>query len=53
MGAHAGDMLNFTADAKGNAKATIVNKSVISEQTPIRSTVMGGPPLSFTPKRTT
>jgi Cu-Zn family superoxide dismutase len=28
MGAHAGDMLNFTADKKGNAKATIVNKSV-------------------------
>ncbi|MGB7809940.1 MAG: superoxide dismutase family protein [Polyangia bacterium] len=28
MGAHAGDMLNFTADDKGNAKATIVNKSV-------------------------
>ena len=28
QGAHAGDMLNFTADAKGNAKATIVNKSV-------------------------
>ncbi len=27
-GAHAGDMLNFTADAKGNARATIVNKSV-------------------------
>jgi Cu-Zn family superoxide dismutase len=28
LGAHAGDMLNFTADAKGNAKATIVNKGV-------------------------
>jgi Cu-Zn family superoxide dismutase len=28
QGAHAGDMLNFTADEKGNAKATIVNKSV-------------------------
>jgi Cu-Zn family superoxide dismutase len=28
MGAHAGDMLNFTADEKGNAKATIVNKGV-------------------------
>jgi superoxide dismutase, Cu-Zn family len=28
QGAHAGDMLNFTADDKGNAKATIVNKSV-------------------------
>jgi Cu-Zn family superoxide dismutase len=28
MGAHAGDMPNFTADAKGNAKTTIVNKSV-------------------------
>jgi Cu-Zn family superoxide dismutase len=27
-GAHAGDMPNFTADAKGNTKATIVNKSV-------------------------
>ena len=27
-GSHAGDMLNFTADAKGNAKATIVNKGV-------------------------
>jgi Cu-Zn family superoxide dismutase len=27
-GAHAGDMLNFTADAKGVAKATIVNKGV-------------------------
>ncbi len=26
-GAHAGDMLNFTVDAKGKAKATIVNKS--------------------------
>lgn len=28
QGAHAGDMLNFTADKKGNANATIVNKSV-------------------------
>jgi Cu-Zn family superoxide dismutase len=27
-GAHAGDMLNFTVDEKGNAKATIVNKGV-------------------------
>ena len=27
-GAHAGDMLNFTADEKGNAKATIINKGV-------------------------
>lgn len=27
-GAHAGDMLNFTADDKGVAKATIVNKGV-------------------------
>jgi superoxide dismutase, Cu-Zn family len=27
-GSHAGDMLNFTADAKGIAKATITNKSV-------------------------
>jgi len=27
-GSHAGDMLNFTADDKGGAKATIVNKSV-------------------------
>src|ERR1017187_523837 len=27
-GSHAGDMLNFTADDKGSAKATIVNKSV-------------------------
>jgi Cu-Zn family superoxide dismutase len=27
-GAHAGDMLNFTADDKGNARATIVNKNV-------------------------
>jgi Cu-Zn family superoxide dismutase len=27
-GAHAGDMLNFTADEKGTAHATIVNKSV-------------------------
>jgi superoxide dismutase, Cu-Zn family len=27
-GAHAGDMLNFTADDKGAAKATIVNKGV-------------------------
>jgi superoxide dismutase, Cu-Zn family len=27
-GAHAGDMLNFTADDKGTAKATIVNKGV-------------------------
>jgi superoxide dismutase, Cu-Zn family len=27
-GAHAGDMLNFTADGKGNAKATLVNKGV-------------------------
>jgi Cu-Zn family superoxide dismutase len=27
-GAHAGDMLNFTADAKGTAHATIVNKNV-------------------------
>jgi Cu-Zn family superoxide dismutase len=28
VGAHAGDMLNFTADDKGTAHATIVNKSV-------------------------
>jgi Cu-Zn family superoxide dismutase len=27
-GAHAGDMLNFTVDQKGKAKATIVNKGV-------------------------
>lgn len=27
-GAHAGDMLNFTVDGKGNAKASIVNKNV-------------------------
>jgi Cu-Zn family superoxide dismutase len=27
-GCHAGDMLNFTVDAKGNAKASIVNKNV-------------------------
>ena len=27
-GAHAGDMPNFTVDAKGNAKATIVDKMV-------------------------
>jgi superoxide dismutase, Cu-Zn family len=27
-GSHAGDMLNFTVDEKGLAKATIVNKSV-------------------------
>ena len=27
-GHHAGDMLNFTADSKGNARATIANKSV-------------------------
>jgi Cu-Zn family superoxide dismutase len=27
-GAHAGDMLNFTADGKGMAKANIVNKGV-------------------------
>ena len=27
-GAHAGDMLNFTADQDGKARATIVNKSV-------------------------
>jgi Cu-Zn family superoxide dismutase len=27
-GAHAGDMMNFTVDAKGNAKITVVNKNV-------------------------
>ena len=27
-GPHAGDMMNFTVDAKGNAKTTIANKSV-------------------------
>jgi len=27
-GSHAGDMLNFTADEKGNARATIINKGV-------------------------
>ena len=27
-GAHAGDMMNFTVDAKGNAKTTITNKNV-------------------------
>src|SRR5215213_2787079 len=29
-GPHAGDMNNFTVDAKGNAKVTIVNKNVAS-----------------------
>jgi len=28
QGAHAGDMINFEADRKGNANVTIVNKSV-------------------------
>ena len=28
-GAHAGDMMNFTVDAKGNAKTTITNKNVM------------------------
>jgi len=46
-GAHAGDMLNFTADEKGKAKVTIVNKSVISTQTPIRSTAKGEPHWSW------
>lgn len=27
-GAHAGDMINITADAKGNAKAALINKAV-------------------------
>ena len=27
-GAHAGDMMNFTVDAKGNAKTTVTNKNV-------------------------
>lgn len=53
MGAHAGDMPNFTADAKGNAKATIVNKSVTLGTDAHSLYSNGGLPLSFTPRRTT
>jgi len=53
MGAHAGDMLNFTADEKGKAKVTIVNKSVNLDTDAHSLYSEGEPHWSCTPKRTT
>jgi Cu-Zn family superoxide dismutase len=44
-GAHAGDMLNFTADQKGLAKATIVNKGVSMGSEPHSLFASGGTAL--------
>jgi len=53
MGAHAGDMLNFTADEKGKAKVTMSTKSVNLDTDAIRLYSEGGPHWSCTPKLTT
>jgi Cu-Zn family superoxide dismutase len=44
-GAHAGDMNNFTVDAKGNAKTTIVNKNVTMGAEPNSIYANGGTAL--------
>jgi Cu-Zn family superoxide dismutase len=41
-GPHAGDMPNFTVDAKGNAKTTIVNKNVTMGSEPNSIFAAGG-----------
>lgn len=44
-GPHAGDMSNFTVDAKGNAKTTIVNKNVTMGAEPNSIYASGGTAL--------
>lgn len=44
-GAHAGDMMNFTADAKGNARTTITNKNVTMGAEPNSIYAAGGTAL--------
>ena len=44
-GAHAGDMNNFTVDAKGNAKTTITNKNVTMGSEPNSIYANGGTAL--------
>jgi Cu-Zn family superoxide dismutase len=44
-GPHAGDMNNFTVDAKGNAKTTIVNKNVTMGSEPNSIYANGGTAL--------
>ena len=44
-GAHAGDMMNFTVDAKGNAKTTIANKNVTMGAEPNSLYTAGGTAL--------
>jgi len=44
-GAHAGDMMNFTVDAKGNAKTTITNKNVTMGAEPNSIYAAGGTAL--------
>ncbi len=44
-GSHAGDMPNFTVDAKGNAKTTIVNKNVTMGAEPNSIYANGGTAL--------
>ena len=45
QGPHAGDMSNFTVDAKGNAKTTIVNKNVTMGSEPNSIYANGGTAL--------
>lgn len=44
-GPHAGDMMNFTVDAKGNAKTTITNKNVTLGSEPNSLYANGGTAL--------
>jgi Cu-Zn family superoxide dismutase len=44
-GPHAGDMMNFTVDAKGNAKTTITNKNVTMGAEPNSIYANGGTAL--------
>jgi Cu-Zn family superoxide dismutase len=44
-GSHAGDMMNFTVDAKGNAKTTITNKNVTMGAEPNSLYTNGGTAL--------
>ena len=44
-GAHAGDLMNFTVDAKGNARTTITNKNVTMGAQPNSIYAAGGTAL--------
>ena len=44
-GPHAGDMMNFTVDAKGNAKTTVTNKNVTLGSEPNSLYTNGGTAL--------